>query len=200
MRLDNFKYVFYISAGGGGLGEWNQCHFSRKSGGTRGKDEARPVTQGTSGSISWWNTVVIEQVSSLTRTLHTTFGNLGDCRCPLACHMQSPNYQRFFGTWTLLRVFVFSFAATFRSEGVAAVTSSDIRTISSFDWHPSSTNRMLVISHSGRVADVYLRERIAMVGACDILTYSYSSFQTLVHFKGFSKPVHLIRFLTSCSG
>ena len=53
--------------------------------------------------------------------------------------------------------------ATFRSEGSAAVMSSDIQTISSFDWHPTSTNRMLVISHSGQVADVYLRERIAMV-------------------------------------
>jgi len=55
------------------------------------------------------------------------------------------------------------------------MASSDVRTISSFDWHPSSTNRMLAISHSGQVADVYLRERIAMVGADDILTYSYSS-------------------------
>lgn len=58
--------------------------------------------------------------------------------------------------------------ATFRSEGAAAVMSSDIRTISSFDWHPSSTNRMLVISHSGQVADVYLRERIAMVSINNI--------------------------------
>jgi len=57
-------------------------------------------------------------------------------------------------------------AATFRSEGAAAAaaaTASDVRTISSFDWHPSRTNRMLVISHSGQVADVHLRERIAMV-------------------------------------
>ena len=61
-------------------------------------------------------------------------------------------------------------AATFRSDGVAAVTSSDIRSISSFDWHPSSTSRMLAISHSGQVADVYLRERIAMVGANHIFT------------------------------
>jgi len=49
--------------------------------------------------------------------------------------------------------------ATFRSEGATSVTSS----ISSFDWHPSSASRMLVISHSGQVADVCLRERIAMV-------------------------------------
>jgi len=54
------------------------------------------------------------------------------------------------------------FTATFRSEGAAALTSSDIRTISSFDWHSTSANRMLVISHSGQVADVQLRERIAM--------------------------------------
>ena len=59
-------------------------------------------------------------------------------------------------------------AAAFRSEGAAtaAATVSDVQTISSFDWHPSSTNRMLVISHSGQVSDVYLRERIAMVSEC----------------------------------
>jgi len=49
-----------------------------------------------------------------------------------------------------------------------AVMSSDVRTVSSFDWHPSTTNRVLVISHSGQVADVYLRERIAMVSLLDI--------------------------------
>jgi len=48
------------------------------------------------------------------------------------------------------------------------MTSSDIQTISSFDWQPSSTNRMLVISHSGQVADIYLRERIAMASISDI--------------------------------
>ena len=60
--------------------------------------------------------------------------------------------------------------ATFRSDGSAAAISSDIRTVSSFDWHPSSTNRMLVISHSGQVADVYLHERIAMASISNILT------------------------------
>jgi len=51
-----------------------------------------------------------------------------------------------------------------------AVTSS----VSSFDWHPSSTKRMLVISHSGQVSDVCLRERIAMVSD------GHCSFQLLI--------------------
>jgi len=77
-------------------------------------------------------------------------------------YLYIPSLMLFIAFVTVITVPV-CVTATFRSEGAAAVTSSDIRTISSFDWHPSSTSRMLVISHSGQVADVYLRERIAMV-------------------------------------
>ena len=84
-------------------------------------------------------------------------------------------------------------AATFRSEGVA---SSDIRTISSFDWHPSSNNRMLMISDSGQVADVYLRERIAMVGATDIITAPESLNIWLVSYLNIKCPMPIECYLS----
>ena len=56
------------------------------------------------------------------------------------------------------------FEATLQSDGnsVLVQTNTDVR-LTSFDWHPTHNNRLIVIGDTGALADVRLAERTAIV-------------------------------------
>jgi len=55
-------------------------------------------------------------------------------------------------------------SATLQTDGNSALvqTATDVK-LTSFDWHPTHNNRLIVVGDTGALADVYLAERTAIV-------------------------------------